>query len=130
MLQTLILAAALADPSAIVSAPAPAPVKPHFDRIDFALIASDVAVRTLDTYSTRRMLNQGNHELFLPDCISHSTPAMAAFSGAVVASNVLAARYLIHHHHPKLAKAMLAVDVAQDAPWAVHNLYLPNHRRR
>jgi hypothetical protein len=113
---------------ALVQRPKPA-AKPHLDKIDWALIATDASVRALDTYSTRWMLDNGNRELFLPKFVANHTPVLAATEGAAVAGNILAARILEHHHHGKLAKLALSIDIAGDAPWAIHNLYLPKGKK-
>lgn len=103
---------------------APKPQPKHFDRTTWSLIAADASVRALDVYSTHQMLQRGYPELILPKAIADHTPAMAAYSGACVVGNVLAARYLVKRGHPKMAKFLLSVDVAQDGYWAVHNLTL------
>lgn len=102
--------------------------KPHFDRTDWALLAADAGSRALDTYSTRWALENGNHEKFLPDFISHNTARLAIAEGVMVGVDYLVARQLVRHRHPKLAKVALMVDFAQDAPWAIHNLYLPERK--
>lgn len=96
----------------------------HLRLADWSLIAADASVRALDVYSTHRMLDRGYHELILPKAIANHTPAMAAYSGACVVGNVLAARYLVKRGHPKMAKFLLSVDVAQDGVFAVRNLTL------
>jgi len=113
---------------ALVQKPKPAPA-PHIDRIDWALLAADAGVRTLDVYSTRRMLQDGNREKFLPGFVVNHTPVLAATEGGAVALNYLAVRFLEKHHHGKLAKIAVSIDIADDAPWAIHNLYLPRRKR-
>lgn len=99
--------------------------KPHFDRIDWTLLASDVGARALDTYSTRWSIENHNHEMFLPGFIANHTATMAAYSGGMVALDYFAARSLIRHHHHKVAKMLLAVDGIQVWPWAIRNLTMP-----
>jgi hypothetical protein len=103
--------------------------KPHFDRIDWALLASDAGARALDGYSTLKMLKNNNHEKFLPAFVVHDPPALAAFEGGMLTLNYFAARNLARHHHPKLAKAVIAADVIQVYPWAIHNLAMPVYRK-
>jgi hypothetical protein len=110
-------------------ATAPQAPKPALDRIDWSLLASDAAVRSLDTYSTRRMLKQGDHELFLPGFVANHTPVLAGVEAGAVAADYLTARYLVRHHHPRLAGVALMADFAQDAPWAIHNLYLKRGKK-
>lgn len=101
---------------------------PSIDRTEWALLGASLSVRMLDAYSTRRALGQGDHEMFLPDFISHHTPAMFAYGGAVVASEYIAASWLTRHHHARLAKILTAIDVAQDGFWATHNLFLKGNK--
>jgi hypothetical protein len=99
-------------------------------RIDWSLLAADAAARSLDVYSTHLALSEGFHELILPKAIADHTPAMAAYSAGCVASDYLWARYLVKHHHPKLAKIVILGDASQDAIFAVHNLYLKRAEKR
>lgn len=128
ILPTLVLMAATVGSVGPAIAPIPDAPKPaptiHLDRTQWALLTIDAGVRGLDVYSTRRMLQGPNHEMFLPDVISHHVPMMIAYSAGTVGMNYLAARELVKHHHPRLAKLVVMVDVGQDAPWAIHNLYL------
>ena len=98
------------------------------DHTQWALLAADAGVRGLDVYSTHRMLQGPNHEKFLPDCISHHTPAMIAYGGAAVGVQWLLARQLIKHGHSRLAKIITAVDVAQDGYLSINNLNLKGRR--
>lgn len=109
-------------------APPDAP-KPRLDRIDWALLATDAGARALDAYSTRKMLGNNNHEKFLPGFVANHTPALVVFEGGMVTLNYFAARNLVRHRHPKLAKLVIAADVIQVYPWAIHNLTLPNNRK-
>lgn len=105
--------------------PAPRPIrKPRLDRTDWALLTADAASRALDVYSTRCMLRQGDHEKLLPGFVANHASTMIAYSAGAVAMDYFAARYLVRHRHPRLAKIALMADFAQDAPWAVHNLFL------
>jgi len=115
-------------PTASVPIPeAPVPNKPAPDRLLRSLLFADLASRALDCYSTRRMLNRGDHEILLPKAIAGNSWSMAAFSGVMVASNWWIARKLKRSHHNRLAKWLTLADLAADAPWAIHNLYLPLH---
>ncbi len=102
----------------------PAATRAHLDRVDWALVGVDAGVRGLDVYSTHRMLERGNHEDFLPPAIADHVPAMAAFSGGCVAAEFLTARWL-SKRHPRLARLAPLADIAIDAPFAFHNLALP-----
>jgi hypothetical protein len=99
--------------------------KPHLDRADWALLASDAGARALDTYSTRWSLCRGNHEMFLPGFVANHTAALAAFEGGMVTVDYYAARNLTRRHHPRLARFVLAADGLQVWPWAIHNLTIP-----
>lgn len=104
--------------------PAPRPIqKPRLDRTDWALLTADAASRALDVYSTRWMVRQGDHEKLLPGFVANHASTMTAYSAGAVAMDYFAARYLVRHH-PRMAKIALLADFAQDAPWAIHNLFL------
>lgn len=113
----------------LVSQTLPEAPKPHLDRIDWTLLASDAGARALDGYSTLNMLKKNNHEKFLPGFVVRHAPALAAFEGGMLTLNYFAARKLARHHHPKLAKLVIAADVIQVYPWAIHNLTLPVCRK-
>jgi hypothetical protein len=122
-MKTLILALILSGP--MLAASAESPVKePKFDRTDWALLSAVAGSRALDTYSTRWMLGQGDHELILPGFVVNHTPVLAGVEAGSVVADYFATRYLMRHHHPKLAKIALMADFAADAPGAIHNLFL------
>jgi len=96
-------------------------------RLDWALLASDAAVRTLDIVSTRRALTapcRCNHEMFLPGLLANHTPALAAFEDGMLILNYEIANRMRRRGHLRRATAVIAVDVAVVAPWAIHNLFL------
>jgi hypothetical protein len=108
----------------VAEAQLPDAPKPHRNRVEFALLAADAASRGLDVYSTRRMIANGHKELFLPQAIAKRPAAMAAMEAGYLALQYWAARKLEKTHHRKLARIALAIDIGQDAPWAIRNLYL------
>lgn len=103
--------------------------KPHIDKTEWALLAADAGTRALDVYSTRQMLENGNHEMFLPGFVANHTPALIGVEGGAVALNWWVARRLEAHHRPRMAHIVTMIDISQDAPWAIHNLFLPKTRR-
>jgi hypothetical protein len=98
--------------------------KPRTDRLEWSLLAADAGIRSFDVYSTHRMLQNGGHELLLPRAISNHVPAMAAYSAGAVALNWWVARRLERHGHRQLARIATMIDIGQDAPWAIHNLFV------
>lgn len=120
--------------SQVGSAQLPEAPKSHlFDRTDWTLLSLDASARTLDTISTRLMLTapcRCNHEMFLPPFIANHTAVLAVYGAGIVGVNIFAAHELKKHGHPRLAKVILAVDAVQDAPWAIHNLFLPSNQIR
>lgn len=106
----------------------PAHTKRRVDFAQWTLVGVDAAMRGLDVYSTRRMLECScNHEKFLPDWASRSTPVLVGLEGATVIGNYELAKFLERHHHSRLARLVPAIDAVQVAPWAIHNLFLPRH---
>lgn len=106
----------------------PIPVPARHDRNgpskeDFALIAADASVRAMDVYSTHWMLANGDREVLLPDVIAQHTPAMAAYSAGVVATDWFLMRRL-ESRHPRLAHAAMLVEIGQDGYFAAHNFFL------
>jgi hypothetical protein len=99
-------------------------------KLDWVLLSADAAVRQVDVVSTRMMLERGNRELFLPSSIVNHAATMELYSGAVVAANWYASQLLIRSGHRRLARIVMAVDVAQDGFWAFHNFTLPNWKKR
>ena len=97
--------------------------KPAVDKAEWALLAADASSRALDVYSTHRALSNGHPEMFLPNAIASHTPAMAAYSAGTVALDWYVAHRLGPHHR-RLAHILTMIDIAQDAPWAINNLFL------
>ena len=100
--------------------------KPRIDRIEWSLLAADAGTRALDVYSTRIAIENGGHEILLPSFIADHTSAMAAYSAGIVGVNFLVARALDRRGHRRLAHIVTMIDVGQDAPWAVQNLFIHN----
>lgn len=98
--------------------------KPHLDKTEWALLATDAAVRGLDVYSTHWAMKAGNKEGTLPGWVVNHPSVMTLYSGGMVAGQYLVARKLSRHHRT-LAHLITAVDISVTAPFAVHNLYLP-----
>lgn len=127
----LILGCALiahAEPSTLPEAPKLV-TKPHFDKTTWALLGANAGFRALDVYSTHQMLTRGYHEIVIPKAIADHNGTMAAYSAGAVALDYFAARFLVKHHHPMLAKIALTYDAGQDGFWAVHNLTLKPAKR-
>jgi hypothetical protein len=103
-----------------------APKSQQLDRVEWGLLATDAGVRGLDVYSTHQALQNGNRELFLPSAVVDHVPAMAAYSAGTVVLDWYFARLLTRHHHRTWAHVLTSVDIGTTAPWAVHNLYLPD----
>jgi hypothetical protein len=103
--------------------------KPHLDRIDWVLLASDAGARALDGYSTTQMLRYKNHEKVLPAFVANHAPTLAAFEGGMLTLNYFAARSLIRHRHPKLARILIAADSIEVFPSAIRNMTLPDCRK-
>lgn len=99
----------------------------HAQSIDKWLLTEDIAVRGFDVYSTHYMLENGNHEKFLPDVISHNVPIMAVYSGAVVTTDWFI-MHKLESHHPRLAHTLEIINIDQDAYFAINNIFLPKGR--
>lgn len=108
-----------------VLAQLPEAPKPHPDKTEWALLATDAAARGLDVYSTHWAEQAGNKEGTLPGWIANHPPVMVLYSGGVVYAQYRVARWLFARHHRKWAYAVTAADISITAPFAVHNLYLP-----
>jgi hypothetical protein len=98
----------------------------HPTKEDFVLLTGDAGVRSLDVYSTHWMLQNGDHEMILPDLIAHHVPVMAAYSGGSVLFNWWVMRRL-EYRHPKLSHTLMMVEIEQDGYYAIHNLFLPRN---
>jgi len=94
------------------------------DRVERVLLVADLGSRALDVYSTRRSLSEGNHEMFLPGIVANHTVTMTAYSAGSVALDWWITRKLERHGHRRIARIITAIDLAQDAPWAVRNLFV------
>lgn len=111
---------------ASVSAQLPEAPKPHPDKIQLSLLIADASVRALDVYSTHKALSCAcNHEIFLPHFVAYHPGIMAVVEASDIAAVWWIDRKLEKHGHRKMGRLHTAIDAAQDAPWAMHNLYLP-----
>src|ERR1700677_2779536 len=110
--------------STVAVAQIPDAPKPHADKVEWSLLAADASSRALDVYSTRQMIANGHHEIVLPKFIANHTPVIAAYSAGTVVMDYIVTRRLERHGHRKLARLATSIDIGQDAPWAVHNLFL------
>lgn len=124
-MKTLTLCALIVCAASLSGQTLPDAPKPHLDRMEWSLLATDAAARSLDVYSTHRALQAGNKERVLPGFIANHPPVMAFYSGGMVFTQYWIARKLSAHHHSKLAHVVTAVDVALTAPSAIRNLFLP-----
>jgi hypothetical protein len=111
--------------------------KPRIDKLTWMLLAGDGGARAFDAYSTRRMLRNNcsfglqiagtstcNYEQNLPGFIANHASGLYAFEGAIWASEFTATRYLVRHHHPRLARFIPLVDLLSTTSFAANNLTL------
>lgn len=111
--------------------------RPRIDALTWSLLAADGGARALDAYSTRRMLKNNcssgiqmagtstcNYEQNLPGFIAKSPAGIYAFDGAVWLSELSATRFLIQHHHRRLARLIPFIDFISTTSFAVNNLTL------
>ena len=111
--------------------------RPRIDALTWSLLAADGGARTLDAYSTRRMLKNDcssglqmagtstcNYEQNLPRFVAKSAAGIYAFDGAVWLSELGATRFLIQHHHRRLARFIPFIDFISTTSFAVNNLTL------
>ena len=122
----------------VISRPQPAEtVKPRIDRLTWTLLAADGGARALDAYSTQRMLRNNcnsslqiagpstcNYEQNLPQFITNHTPGIYAFDAAVWLSEYAATRFLIEHHHRRIARFIPFLDCISTTSFAINNLTL------
>ena len=108
----------------------PAAPKPHFDRIEWSLLAADGAARGLDVYSTHLASEGGGHDAELPGWIANHPATMAGYSGGVVLLQYYIARKLFKRGRRKWAYALAALDSGQTGYAVAHNLSLPHQKTR
>jgi len=56
--------------------------------------------------------------------VANHAPVLAAYSAGVVALDWWGVRELERRHHARWAHALPVIDIANDLPWAIRNLYL------
>ena len=100
-----------------------APQLHHIDRVEWTLLATDAATRSLDVYSTHKMLANEGREILLPGFVANHPAVMGAVEAGYVMGHAWMAKKLSARHR-KLAHVLTAVDIGIDAPWAIHNLFL------
>jgi hypothetical protein len=111
--------------------------RPRIDRLTWTLLAADGGARILDAYSTQRMLKNScssskqmvgvstcNYEQNLPGFIANNSQGIYAFEGAVWLTELGATRFLIQHHHRRLARLVSLVDFMSTTSFAINNLTL------
>ena len=112
--------------------------KPRIDAFTWTLLGADAVSRTLDAYSTHRMLKNEcglqpqtpgpstcNYEKYLPHSVSHNVTALYAFEGSAWLTQYFVVKLLVQHHHPRLARFVPVIDIAVTAPFAITNLTFP-----
>lgn len=112
--------------------------KPRIDAFTWTLLGADAVSRTLDAYSTHRMLKNEcglqpqapglstcNYEKYLPHSVSHNVTALYAFEGSAWLTQYFVVKLLVQHHHPRLARFVPVVDITLTAPFAITNLTFP-----
>jgi hypothetical protein len=111
--------------------------RPRIDRLTWTFLAADGGARILDAYSTRRMMKNScssgkqmvgvstcNYEQNLPGFIANSAGGIYAFEGAAWLTELGSTRFLIQHHHRRLARFISLIDFASTTSFAVNNLTL------
>jgi hypothetical protein len=111
--------------------------KPRIDRLTWTLLAADGGARALDAYSTQRMLKNScsssfqrtgtstcNYEQNLPGFIANHASGIYAFDTAVWLSEYAATKFLIEHHHRRIARFIPFIDFISTTSFAVNNLTL------
>ena len=112
--------------------------KPRIDAFTWTLLGADAVSRTLDAYSTHRMLKNEcglqpqtpglstcNYEKYLPHSVSHNVTALYAFEGSAWLTQYFVVKLLVQHHHPRLARFVPVIDIAVTAPFVITNLTFP-----
>jgi len=98
--------------------------KPHLDKIEWSMLAADVAVRSMDTATTRLALTDSCHcyrETSNAQWIVESTPRLAVYGVAVPVFYWYITRELTIHHHTKLAHFTAGFDAVYDGVDVVNN---------
>ena len=99
--------------------------KPDLDKKEKVALAVDASFLLVgDPWSTTQALQRHNHELILPDCISHHPEAMVAYGGIKLALDYWAVREFNKHGHRKLALAVPIISSLVVAPAVIHNFTL------
>jgi len=111
--------------------------RPRIDGLTWTFLAADGGARALDAYSTQRMLKNScssgvqmagtstcNYEQNLPGFIANHASRIYAFEGAVWLSEFTATRFLVRHHHQRLARFVPLMDFLATTSFAVNNLTL------
>ena len=111
--------------------------RPRIDPATWTLLAAAGGARALDAYSTQRMLKNNcsfgiqlagtstcNYEQNLPAFIANHESGIYAFEGAAWASEFMATRFLVRHHHVRLARFVPLMDILSTTSFAVNNLTL------
>ena len=111
--------------------------RPRIDTLTWSFLAADGGARVLDAWSTRRMLKNNcssgvqiagtstcNYEQNLPGFIANSTAGIYAYDGAAWLSEFAATRFLVRHHHQRLARFVSLMDFLSTTSFAVNNLTL------
>jgi hypothetical protein len=121
----------------IMKPPSAETARPRIDGLTWTFLAADGGARALDAYSTRRMLRNNcssaqqmvgvstcNYEQNLPGFLANSAGGIYAFDGAVWLSELGATRFLVQHHHRRIARLILFMDFVSTTSFAVNNLTL------
>lgn len=107
----------------------PGSSKPFINKFNIMLFSADSLLRTMDGYTTVNNLNDPCH------CI-HETNPLAPHNGSIGKQIAFQASALAittgtvwtfnHYHHPKIARAIMMIDIANETRSVVGN-YGVNH---
>ena len=94
---------------------------------DKTLYAADLTIRTLDMISTHTLLNAPCRCWVEKDPIAPSGKAllpMAVFQYGMALGVIASSRLLERHHHSRLSKILLVVDITTESYAVQHNMRL------
>jgi len=100
--------------------------KPHLDKWDWSMLSADMAVRTMDTITTRLALTDPCHCYYEKTnfrWVVNSTPRLVVYDVAVPVIYWSLARSLTRHRHQRLAHIVAGFDLVYDGSAVAQNLY-------
>lgn len=87
------------------------PTAQKITRVDKALYTGIVAYRAADYFTTERALDNGAHEVIMPNFVVKDKPLFAAYCGLAAFGEIMLSKHLHERGHAKMARIVNTLSI-------------------